>query len=68
MAVRLLSRREVQDRIKVGRTTLFEMVDRGEFPQPVRVRGRITAWPEDDVINFINSRPRVGQHEALPNV
>ncbi len=44
----------VIDRVGVSRTTLYEMIKAGEFPQPIRVRGRVL-WPEQAVEDWIEA-------------
>ena len=39
--------------IPVGRSTIFEMMKRGEFPRPVRLSSRISAWQVQDVRDYI---------------
>ena len=42
--------------IPVGRSTIFEMIARGDFPRPVKLSQRVSAWRCEDVIAFIKSR------------
>lgn len=53
---RLLRREEVLDRLGIRRTKLAEMVRTGELPGPVIVSGTVRAWPEDEILEFINRR------------
>lgn len=54
-ALRLLSVKEVTGRLRVSRTTLHVLITTGEFPRPVRMRGRIL-WPESAVDDWIAAR------------
>lgn len=61
MANRLLRRREVQSRIGVSRTTLYDWTRRGLFPPPIKLGPRAVAWRESDVQAWIETRePRAG--------
>lgn len=60
MAQALLRMPEVLRRLSIGRTKFKEMLAAGTFPPPVRVDGNVLAWPDSDVLEFVNSRPRVG--------
>ena len=51
----LIDLQNVLRRLSVCRTTLDAMVKAGEFPQPVRVRGRVL-WPEAAVDKWISAR------------
>jgi len=39
-----------------GRTTLWRMVQRGQFPAPVRLGPNITAWRAEDVRDWLEQR------------
>lgn len=56
---RLMKLREVLEVCAVARSSLYEMVARGDFPSPVRVSTRAVAWRHDEVLAWIRSRPRV---------
>ncbi|WP_075111677.1 helix-turn-helix transcriptional regulator [Noviherbaspirillum massiliense] len=42
--------------IPIGRSTLWLKVKTGEFPQPVKLSARITAWRVEDVRAWMDSR------------
>lgn len=42
--------------LPVGRTTLWRMVKRGQFPAPVRLGPNITAWRAEDVRDWLEQR------------
>lgn len=56
--VRLLKFPGVRDRIPVSRSTLWRMIQRGEFKKPVRLTGNSVAWWEDDVNDWIEQRSK----------
>jgi prophage regulatory protein len=35
----------VIDRTGLSRSTIYEMVERGDFPRPVKIGARAIAWP-----------------------
>lgn len=54
MSVEVLTIAEAAERLRIGRSTAFELVRRGEFPVPVfRVgtRWRVSAQALDDLIS-----------------
>ena len=57
MAV-LLKRPEVRQRTTLSDSTLYRLLDRGEFPRPIKVNpnGRAVAWLESEVDAWIESR------------
>ncbi|MXR36691.1 helix-turn-helix transcriptional regulator [Craterilacuibacter sinensis] len=42
--------------LPVGRTTLWRMVKRGQFPAPVRLGPNISAWRAEDVRDWLEQR------------
>ena len=57
MTERYLRRPDVEAKIGLSRSTLYAMMDRGEFPRPIRVGLRAVAWPESAVLAWLASRP-----------
>ena len=57
----LMKIEDVQDRLNVGRSTVYKMVERGQLPAPIRI-GKSVRWSQDDVNEFVeNQRPSNGQ-------
>jgi prophage regulatory protein len=56
MADTLLRRPVVETLTGLSRSTIYEWMKRGEFPQPVKLGARLVAWREADVIAWIESR------------
>ncbi|TXI62717.1 MAG: AlpA family transcriptional regulator [Limnohabitans sp.] len=52
----LLSRQKVQTKTTLSRSSIYEMIARGEFPKPVKISGRRVAWLESSVDAWIQSR------------
>ncbi|WP_394729052.1 helix-turn-helix transcriptional regulator [Altererythrobacter sp. GH1-8] len=46
----------VLDRTGLTRATIYEMVDRGDFPRPAKIGARAIAWPEDEVQAWAEDR------------
>lgn len=40
---------DVLARIKVSRSTLYAMMERGQFPRPIKVGDRLNGWTERQV-------------------
>lgn len=55
---RLLSEEQVRDLTGLGRTSIWQYSKTGEFPRPLKLVGRRIAWREDEVLAWIESRPR----------
>ena len=56
----LLPRPEVQRRTGLGRTSLYALMARGDFPKSVKVTTTAVRWLESEVAAWIASRPRAG--------
>lgn len=54
--VRLVSKRNVAARLDVSERTIERLVERGEFPQPVRLSANRISWRSDEIDRFIDSR------------
>jgi prophage regulatory protein len=46
---RFLRLRQVLERTALPRSTLYEMMRKGEFPKQVKISQRSVAWREDEV-------------------
>lgn len=54
--LKFLRRPDVEARCAIGRSTIYDWMKRGEFPQPVKLGPRAVAWRESDVIAWLESR------------
>ena len=46
MSIRLLRRPEVEKLTGLSRSSIYALMDRGEFPRPRRIGQRAVAWDE----------------------
>lgn len=55
---RLISKRELPQFMRLGRSSLYKLICAGEFPQPVSIysNSRIRAWLEDELIRWQQER------------
>ncbi|WP_342747466.1 helix-turn-helix transcriptional regulator [Tropicimonas sediminicola] len=54
----MLRRPEVQARVGLSRSTIYDMMALGAFPRPVRIGRRAVAWRESDITAWMNGRLR----------
>ena len=54
--VSLLRMPEIVRRTGLSRSTVYRMVERGEFPGPVQLTSRTVAWASCDVDGWIKRR------------
>ena len=54
----LLTRREVERRTGLNRSTIYRKMRDGSFPVPLKVSERAVRWRESDIRAYVDSRPR----------
>jgi prophage regulatory protein len=62
---RLLSTRELLERLPLNRATVWRMVREGRFPAPVQIAASRIGWRWSAVLNWITERE---QHPLEPRV
>jgi prophage regulatory protein len=53
---RFIRRKAVEERTGLARSTIYQMVNEGRFPRPVRLGGRAVAWLETEVNDWVDAR------------
>ena len=53
---RILRLPAVLERIQLSKSTVYAMLKRGDFPQPIALGPRARAWRTEDIENWLNSR------------
>ena len=56
--MRLVGLPKVKDMTDLGRSTIYDLMKRQLFPRPVQMSRRAVRWIEQEVLNFIATRPR----------
>jgi len=52
--MKLLRLKQVLELIPVSKSTLWQWLKDGKFPEPTRLSSRCTVWREDDIQRYIN--------------
>ena len=60
MTTRLLTLREVIAITALSRSAVYAMMAESRFPKPIRIGSRAVRWVEQELLDFIASRPRAG--------
>ena len=55
---RLLRRQEVEQRIGIARSTLYQLMRAGEFPLPLKIGPRAVRWSQREIEEWVEERPR----------
>ena len=57
---KLIRLAEVLELTEVSRSTVYKLKASGLFPQPVKIGTHAVRWYLDEVLLYINTRPRSG--------
>ena len=57
---RLLTLRAVTQATALSRSAIYALMAESRFPKPIRIGNRAVRWVEQEVLDFIASRPRAG--------
>jgi prophage regulatory protein len=65
--LKILRCREVEEKIGLGKTKLYEMVSRAEFPAPVRLgSAKAVGWVEGEIDEWLAQRIADRDCDKLP--
>jgi prophage regulatory protein len=53
--------------VQLSTTTIYDLINKGDFPRPVQLTGRAVGWPAHEVRAWLDSRPRAGVVDMLEN-
>lgn len=51
-----LRRRAVEQLTGLSRSTIYDLMAKGQFPRPVRLTAKAVAWPESAIADWLASR------------
>ena len=54
----LLTRAEVQARVRISRSRIYVLMRSGEFPLPIRIGRRAVRWDETELEEWLDMRPK----------
>lgn len=52
-----LRRSAVEAATGLSRSSIYAMMDAGDFPRPIRIGKRAVAWPQSVIEDWLTSRP-----------
>lgn len=53
---------KVREVVALGRSTIYDMVARNEFPAPIRLGVRAVRWRKCDVVAWLEARSQPDKH------
>lgn len=66
--MRFLRLSEVQERVGLGRTSIYKMMGEGNFPKPVNTLGRNVAWLDSEIDEWMMDRIDEKRGLSVPNI
>ena len=67
MSDRLLRSRQVEEITGMGRSSVYRLMQDGDFPPPVRVGPAAVRWREGTITDWLESRPLARSLSGPPN-
>ena len=55
MLTQILRRRQLEEKLGLSRSSIYQMVADGLFPKPIKLGQRAVGWREDDVENWLSA-------------
>ncbi|MCV2865009.1 AlpA family transcriptional regulator [Defluviimonas sp. WL0075] len=56
VADRHLRRSAVEQLTGLSRSTIYDLMAKGQFPRPVRLTAKAVAWPESSIVAWLAAR------------
>ncbi|MHA6346723.1 helix-turn-helix transcriptional regulator [Roseivivax sp. CAU 1761] len=56
MPERHYCRPTVEELTGLSRSTIYSLMDRGDYPRPIKLSARIVAWPESRIDTWVAQR------------
>ena len=66
MTTKLLTLRDVMRMTALSRSAVYALMGPSRFPKPIRISSRAVRWVEQEVLDFVASRPRGGTERPAP--
>ena len=61
MSEKLLRRSEVENRVGLGRSQIYQQIKLDRFPAPIKVAKRAVRWIESEIDQWISERIEAGR-------
>lgn len=62
----VLRRSDVERETGLKRSTIYELMARGEFPKPIRLTGKSVGWLAEEILAFIHERTLERDNPVVP--
>ncbi len=61
--MKVLKLKDVVTLTGISKVTLWRLEQKGEFPQKISLSPNRVGWVESEVLNWVNSRPRISNQQ-----
>ena len=71
MSYNLMTRKQVQEKVQLTRSSIYRLMRQGRFPLPLKIGPSAVRWRSDELSAWLESRPRAEGEiipEAIPNI
>ena len=62
MLPQIIRRKDIEERLKISRSSIYAMMSQDEFPKPVRLGRRAVGWKSTDIEKWLQDL-QDGQHD-----
>ena len=52
----LISCRDLQARVALGRSTIYRLISKGQFPRPVKIGGKAVRWVVSEIDAWVTEQ------------
>lgn len=59
--------KQIQQLLPIAKSTIYDMVERGDFPRPFRPSARVSMWRADEVRAWMDAQGTKGDRVVTPD-
>ena len=61
----LMRRQQLEERLGLTRSSIYKMMDDGEFPRPMKIGRRAVGWRADEIAQWLERQQSIGLKSKL---
>lgn len=63
MVPQIFCRRQLEEQLGLTRSSIYKMMENGEFPRPIKLGRRAVGWRADEVANWLDKMQEASSDE-----
>ena len=63
MVPQIFRRRQLEERLGLTRSSIYKMMDDGEFPRPMKIGRRAVGWRADEIAQWLEQQQEASSDE-----